>query len=97
MDNSSITATLEYINVTVVSPQEVLFSGQAKSVSSKNSAGNFDILPQHAHFITIVENHPIIVRTVDKKNLTFKFPLAIIYNFENNVKVFAQLPITQVS
>lgn len=93
---SSIIPKTEHLQVSVVSPQEVLYSGEAQSVSSKNSAGNFDILPEHAHFITIIENSPITVRPPEQKEIVFNFPLAIIETIDNQVKIFAQLPTPEI-
>ncbi len=81
----------EVLDVRIISPQEVIYQGKALSVSSKNSAGNFDILGQHANFITLVENNPIIIRTVDQKTLTFNFPLAIVYTTNNKVSIYTYL------
>jgi len=55
--------------------------------------GNFDILPQHANFITLVENSPILVRpaTAGQKPQTFKFPLAIIVTMENKVNIYTYI------
>ncbi len=78
------------IQVKVISPQDVLFVGKATSVSSKNTSGNFDILAQHANFITIVENQPIVIRTQKKEKISFQFPLAVIYATNNNVSVYAK-------
>lgn len=81
----------EVMDVRIISPQEVLFAGKALSVSSKNSAGNFDILGEHANFITLIENQPITVRTLDKKTLTFNFPLAIVYTSNNKVSIYTYI------
>lgn len=77
------------LHVRIISPQQLILDTEAKSVSSKNIRGTFDILPQHANFITIVENQPIIVRT--PKPLTFKFNLAIILTRENKVDIYTYL------
>lgn len=95
MDSSIIPPT-EHLQVTVISPQQVLYSGEAQSISSKNSAGTFDILPEHAHFITIIENNPITLRPPGQKEIVFNFPLAIIDVIDNNVKIFAQLPTPEI-
>ncbi len=50
------------LHVRIISPQQLLLDTEASSISSKNSLGNFDILAQHANFITLVENTPITVR-----------------------------------
>lgn len=77
--------------VRIISPTQLIFQGQAQSVSSKNVDGVFDILPQHANFITLIEGNPIIVRTPDKKSLSFNLPLAIIFTRENKVNIYTYI------
>jgi F0F1-type ATP synthase epsilon subunit len=85
MDNDKIT-------VKIASPEEILWQGEAFSVSSKNSQGNFDILPHHANFITIIENQPVVVRDDEQQKLfEKKFRRALIYNHENKVSVYAHV------
>ncbi|MBU1000614.1 hypothetical protein KKE78_04435 [Patescibacteria group bacterium] len=79
------------IHVRIISPQQLILDTEAVSVSSKNVQGNFDILPQHANFITLVENTPIVIRTERQKPLTFKFPLAIILTRENKVDIYTYI------
>lgn len=76
------------LHIRIISPKEFILNTDALSVSSKNIQGSFDILPQHANFITLVENSPIIVRIPNQKPLTYKFPLAIILAKENNVDIY---------
>lgn len=82
------------LHVRIISPQQLILDTEAQSVSSKNSQGLFDILSQHANFITVVENEPIVVRLASRsgqpkqKPLTFKFPLAIILTTENKVNIY---------
>lgn len=76
------------LRVRIVSPQELMLDIQASSVSSKNLQGNFDILPQHANFITLIENQPIVIGVKRQKPLTFKFPIAIILATENRVNIY---------
>ena len=77
-----------YLIVRIISPREIIFEGEAWAVSSKNSAGSFDILPYHANFISLVENQSIYVRKIDKQVLQFKFPFAIIYHTNNYVNIY---------
>ncbi|MBI2600939.1 hypothetical protein HYW42_03210 [Candidatus Daviesbacteria bacterium] len=84
-------ATEELLSVRIISPTQVFFDGSAVSVSSKNYAGNFDVLAEHANFITVIENTPIIVRPTNGKELRFEFPLAIIFVSNNVVKVFTYI------
>ena len=79
------------LHVRIISPQQLILDTQASSVSSKNMQGPFDILAQHANFITIIENQPIVVRMPKQKPLVFKFPLAIILTTENNVNIYTYI------
>lgn len=76
--------------VRILSPKEDIFAGPANSVSSTNSKGPFDILPQHANFITFVQN-PILVRKTGNEVLTFNFPLAIIHVKDNKVNIYTEI------
>ena len=81
----------QLLHVRILSPQQLFLDTLASSVSSKNLSGSFDILPQHANFITVVENQPIVVRINKQKPITFKFPLAIIYATQNQVNVYTYI------
>ncbi len=81
---------METLNVKVISPQDLLFFGKALSVSSKNSSGNFDVLPQHTSFLTIIQKSPIVIKPVDGKKITFTFSVSVMYVADNNVTIYAQ-------
>lgn len=76
------------LHVRVLSPKQTIFEGSVLSVSSKNSSGEFDILPEHANFITLIENAPIILRVPKQNPIKFQFPTAIILNFQNQVRIY---------
>lgn len=76
------------LHVRVISPKKLLLDTEATSVSSKNSQGPFDILPQHANFITVIENSPIIIRHNRQKPITFNLPLAIILTMKDSVNIY---------
>lgn len=71
----------EKLKVIINSPNELIWDGVATSVSSKNSAGPFDVLPEHANFITMIQNEPIVVRFLDKEYVfTYKNAVLSVYN-----------------
>ncbi len=71
----------EKLKVIINSPNKLIWSGVATSVSSKNSAGPFDVLPEHANFITMIQNDPIVVRFLDKEHVfTYKNAVLSVYN-----------------
>lgn len=81
-------AQAKLLTVRVISPQVTLFSGPALSVSSVNSVGNFDILPEHAKFVTLVENQKVTLQLPDGNKREFAFKLAIIHVKEDEVVVY---------
>ena len=81
----------QLIQIKIMTPQQVVFNGPALSLSSKNTDGKFDIIAQHANFITIVEDQPIDIIQPDKRKISFNFNLAIIHNASNIVSVFANI------
>jgi F0F1-type ATP synthase epsilon subunit len=80
----------EKIHVTVRNRTQVLFDEEAKSVSSKNDTGVFDILPEHSNFISLITS-PLIIRKLDgtKKEVTFQN--GIIKVRENKVNCYIDL------
>ena len=50
----------ENIKVDIRNRKEQFFQGEAKTVSSLNDTGEFDVLPQHANFVTLIRGYVII-------------------------------------
>lgn len=76
------------LQVKVQNPREILYHGKAIAVSSVNSQGKFDIMGQHANFITWIQNNEIVIITDKKQKIIFPVSQGIIYNFKNSVSVF---------
>lgn len=70
---------------------ETVWEGNASSVSSSNANGAFDILPMHAHFLTIIEGNPIQIVTSDGKNLTFVFKQAVMHVKDDVVHIYGDI------
>jgi len=67
------------------------FRGEAEAVSSQNRLGKFDILPEHANFITLIFGSLIIHTFPDKKKLAYQFERGVLEVSENKVNVFLGL------
>ena len=82
------------LKIRISTPREVLFEGEAESVSSVNADGPFDILPMHANFITFVQKQKFVLRLVEGQTKEFLFDFAIVYNKDNQVNIYTdiQLP-----
>ncbi len=78
------------VDVTINSPDEVLWQGKANSVSSENSIGLFDILPGHSNFVTLVKDKPIIIRMFDKEK-TFSYKNSVIAVHGEEVKIYVDI------
>ncbi|MBU0649895.1 hypothetical protein KJ605_00365 [Patescibacteria group bacterium] len=75
------------ITVSIKSPRKSFYEGTCFSVSSTNDKGNFDILPQHANFVTVVKKE-IVVRKTPKEAKKIVIGSGILVAKENVVNVF---------
>ncbi len=66
------------------------FEGKAVSVSSQNQLGDFDILPQHTNFITLIYNYLTIV-TPKKEIIKYNFKRGVLRVRKNKVEIFLGL------
>ena len=55
--------------VKVYSPYKVYFDGLATSVTAESKTGEFDILPKHHNFITLLEPCELVVRTESEEQV----------------------------
>lgn len=78
------------LTVRVSTPTEILWEGEADSVSGENSQGKFDILPLHANFITLVQNTPVVIRQ-EKGEKQFSFKNAVIHTDNSVVRVYGDV------
>jgi len=79
------------LEVFVINPDEMLWSGLAKSVSSENSSGPFDILSQHANFVTMIKNKPIVIKTDKGEKVTYSYKSAIISVENDKVLIYSDI------
>lgn len=70
--------------------KEISFEGRAKSVSSQNRLGKFDILPRHANFITLIFESLTII-TPEEKKISYQFKRGVLEVSENKVNIFLGL------
>lgn len=72
------------------SPFELHYDGEALAVSATNKVGNFDILPGHADFFSMLEPGDIIIET-GKEPLTVPASNGIITVRDNEVMIFVNM------
>lgn len=78
------------MSVKISTPTNVLWEGEAISISSVNSQGAFDILPRHANFVTLIKANPIIVRDGHREK-QYSFTNAVIHTDKGMVRIYGDV------
>lgn len=76
------------ISVIIMSPDAVLWEGDVLSLASTNSEGDFDILPDHARFMSIIEKKPIVLYQKNGMEQSFTFDNAVLFFQDNSAKIY---------
>lgn len=79
----------ETINVTIKSRSKVFYEGNATSVTSLNDKGKFDVLPQHANFISLIKDY-IIVMKENGEEEKIDIKTGVLKNLNNDVDIFLE-------
>lgn len=77
----------DLLSVTIRDRKGVVWEGEATVVSSINSVGPFDVLQNHANFISIIKTR-LVVTKMDKTKQEFNVDSGVIQVRENKVMVY---------
>lgn len=75
------------LKVTVRDRKGRVWEGEAKSISGNNVKGPFDILSEHANFISIV-SRKLVIKDKDNKIKEFNVDSGVMQVKENKVMVY---------
>jgi F0F1-type ATP synthase epsilon subunit len=75
------------VNVKLYSPFKTYFDGPATSVSAENDTGPFDILPQHHHFMTLLNPGDITVRSQQGEQ-KYRIARGVMHVKNNGIVIF---------
>jgi len=67
-----------------MSPVALVWEVEAEALSAENRDGPFDVLPDHARFLSLVGEAPVAVTLRDGSSKTFNFENAVLF-FEDNI------------
>ena len=81
-------ATPETLSVTIMTPSEVVWQGDVQEVAATNSEGPFSILPEHANFITVLNDTPLQLYLPDNSTKEFRYPEAVLVVQNGDVSVY---------
>lgn len=84
----SETAAKPTMHVKIYAPFRVYFDGDASSVSAKNGTGEFDILPHHKNFITLLIPCNIVVRVDGQPDFILPITKAVMHVKADQATVF---------
>lgn len=76
------------MTVKIFSPSQTFFNGLAKLVSGKNQTGDFDVLPQHHSFITLLPAGKVKVVTDSDSELVFDVEGGLMRVKDDKVTIF---------
>ncbi|RJR28004.1 hypothetical protein C4561_00670 [candidate division WWE3 bacterium] len=75
------------VNLNIRSRTKSFFKGPVKSVTAVNATGEFDILPLHANFITLIESFVIIDKGLPSEK-KIEFDNGVVSAIGGNVDIY---------
>jgi F0F1-type ATP synthase epsilon subunit len=78
---------IQKLKVIVRNRQGIMVEEEVAAVSAFNKVGPFDVLPQHANFVSMI-NKKVILHKLDKKKQEIPVDNGVMLVEENKVKVF---------
>ncbi len=89
-EKPKLESNVKELSVKILDLENVLYEGMAKSVSSINDKGSFDVLPLHSNFITLIEKR-VIVEKDTKNKLSFDITSGVLICKQNQVRIYLGL------
>jgi len=86
----SYQSTTAKLTVAVKSLKKSYFEGNALSITSLNDKGEFDVLPEHTNFISLIRNY-VIIDKGQKAEQKFVVSNGILRVKDNKVDVFIEI------
>lgn len=88
------TINLDSIAVTIKNRKGVLVQEEVKAISSLNDKGIFDILPEHANFISIIKDNIVLHKKDGSKN-EMKIGKGVLRVYENEIHIYLDISESQ--
>ncbi len=84
------------LSVSILSPEEVLFEGDVFSLSCFNKEGEFDILPYHSNFISLIYKEiKLFPENSEAKSIPIGY--ALLKCISNNIMILTNVDISAYS
>lgn len=79
------------MHVIARAPFDVYFEGEAHAVSARNRIGDFDILPGHADFFSMLSPGDVTIDPSDGDTISFPVNSGIVTVQKNQVLIFVNV------
>ena len=84
-------STNEKLTVIARAPFNIYFEGEADILSGTNKVGEFDVLPGHADFFSVLSPGEIIIETGNGEPVKFQANNGIVTVRDNHVMLFVNM------
>lgn len=84
----------KHLKVTILSPDETIYEGDAQAISCHNPKGSFDVLYEHTNFMSMIDTQVTVLETNGHQR-NFPVEQALIQVQENEVTILINVQITQ--
>lgn len=84
----------EKIVISVLSPEETLYSGEATALTCHNADGDFDVLPLHTNFISLIDEY-VIIHMLNGEKRKITIGKALMKAIENNITILLNIDLTE--
>lgn len=75
------------MNLTILSPDKEIFTGQVKSVQAPGADGSFQLLENHAAIVSALDKGDLSIVTSQGEKITFKVEGGFLEMLNNEVSV----------
>lgn len=81
----------------ILSPAAHLYEDEVSSITAENNEGLFDILPDHARFMSLLKSGPFTIHMQDGNQKTVNFDTALLFFRDNTATVYVQEPLEKIA
>ncbi len=92
-DSQQTTTQNSKLSVSIVSPEEILYEGDAKYITCINKEGEFDLLPFHSNFISLIYKY-IRVYTISGEVKHIDIGYALLKCMGNTITILTNVDIS---
>lgn len=81
----------KYLQIKISSPDKIVWDAPGLAISSANALGTFDVLPDHANFITICIDADVIIYDMQNDSHKYHFDRCAFYAYHNKVTIYTNV------